>query len=102
LYHARPQRKEAYNQALGVEEMRQIVDVIDEAKDVFVDVRDDFKAIIYTFEDKENKEKINKIVVDINHVVKKFGKTNAIITMGKINKVDIEKSLKDGVFAKIE
>ncbi len=102
LYHARPQRKEAYNQALGVEEMRQIVDVIDEAKDVFVDVRDDFKAIIYTFEDKEDKEKINKIVVDINHVVKKFGKTNAIITMGKINKVDIEKSLKDGVFAKIE
>lgn len=82
--------------------MRQIVDVIDREKDIFVDVREDFKAIIYIFEDVEDKDKINKIVVDINHVVKKFGKTNAIITMGKVERKDFFGWVKGGEYKKID
>ncbi|MCI5633307.1 MAG: hypothetical protein MR325_06785, partial [Helicobacter sp.] len=46
----------------------------------------DKDSLIYFFEDKEDKTKMNKIVVTPNYKIKRFGKTNAIVTLSKIDK----------------
>lgn len=82
LLHASPTRKATYNQALRIEEFREIVNVLEEEKEVYWDK----DSLIYFFEDKEDKTKINKIVVTPNYKIKRFGKTNAIVTLSKIDK----------------
>lgn len=82
LLHASPKRKAIYNQALRVEEFREIVNVLEEEKEVYWDK----DSLIYFFEDKEDKTKMNKIVVTPNYKIKRFGKTNAIVTLSKIDK----------------
>lgn len=82
LLHASPKRKAIYNQALRVEEFREIVNVLEEEKEVYWDK----DSLIYFFDDLKDSTKINKIVVTPNYKVKLFGKTNAIVTLSKINK----------------
>ncbi|MBE0491122.1 MAG: hypothetical protein IBX44_02600 [Sulfurospirillum sp.] len=89
LLHSRPQRKENYNQALRVEEMKQVAHVLDEAKDVYIDTEKE--NIIFAFEDIQDNTKINKIVVEPNYKVKKFGITNAILTFSKVLKEGFSK-----------
>ena len=84
LLHASPKRKAIYNQALRVEEFREIVNVLEEEKEVYWDK----DSLIYFFEDKEDKTKMNKIIVTPNYKIKRFGKTNAIVTLGKVNTED--------------
>jgi len=89
LLHASPERKENYNQALRTEEIKSLVSVIDEAKEVYIDT--DKKNIVYVFKDNKNKDKINKIVIGVNRHVKKFGKMNATLTFAKVDKSDVKK-----------
>lgn len=90
LMHAAPTRKAKYAQALRIEEYRKIVDVILEAKSAYIDTTK--KNIIYTFDDIQDKTKLNKIVIHPNRTVKKFHdengnkQTNATITLSKIKK----------------
>lgn len=90
LLHARPERKNGYGHAFRVEEIRQIVDVIDEARDVYVDTKETHENIIFTFEDVKDETKINIIAVDIRKTVKKFGKINSVLTLDKGTLEDFE------------
>lgn len=83
LLHASPKRKASYNQALSVDEIKQIVKVLDEAKEVYWDNANN--SLLYFFEDKKDASRINKIVITPDYKLKKFGKTNAIVTLGKID-----------------
>lgn len=84
LLHASPKRKDKYNQGLRVEEIKEIVKVLEEAKEVYWDTKE--KSLIYFFDDKQDTSKVNKIIIRPNYNLKKFGKTNAVITLGKVNK----------------
>lgn len=86
LLHANPTRKANYNQALSVDEIKQIVKVLDEAKEVYWDKKEE--SLVYFFDDIKNSKKINKIIIRPDYKLKKFGKTNAVITLGKVNKND--------------
>ena len=90
ILHIRPSRKKAYNQALSIDEIRQIPNVLYKAKNVSFDVNEG--NLVYWFDDKENADKINKIIVNLNYVLKKFRTTNYMVTIGKVDKVE---SLKD-------
>jgi len=102
LLHASPDRKEVYGQALRVEEMRQIVDVIDKAEDVYIDTSSNHQNIIYAFEDTKDKTKINLIPVEILKKIKKFGKDCFIITFDKQNMSDFEAKIKGNVIKKVK
>ncbi len=85
IQHIRPERKETYNQTLRVDEMKQIVDILDDINTpILVDTKN--KNIIFLFDDVKNEEKINKIVIHLNYELKKFGLTNYMVTVGKVNK----------------
>lgn len=84
LLHAAPKRKANYNQALRVEEIKQIVKVLDEAKEVYWDNKEE--SLVYFFDDLKNNQKVNKIIIRPDFKLKKFGKTNAVITLGKVDK----------------
>lgn len=89
ILHIRPERKGAYSQDLRIDEIRQIVKVLnDKNTPVSLDISDN--AIIFWFDDNIDKTKINKIVVDLNYNLKKFGVTNYMVTAGKINKQDMK------------
>ncbi|EAK9856957.1 hypothetical protein XK07_02265 [Campylobacter lari] len=84
LLHASPKRKANYNQALSVDEIKQIVKVLDEAKEVYWDKKEE--SLVYFFDDMKNSKKVNKIIIRPDYKLKKFGKTNAVITLGKVDK----------------
>ncbi|EAI5447358.1 minor capsid protein [Campylobacter coli] len=84
LLHASPKRKASYNQALSVDEIKQIVKVLDEAKEVYWDTKEE--SLVYFFDDLKNSKKVNKIIIRPDYKLKKFGKTNAVITLGKVEK----------------
>ncbi|MFY4766648.1 phage minor head protein [Campylobacter sp. GB48] len=84
LLHASPKRKANYNQALSVDEIKQIVKVLDEAKEVYWDKKEE--SLVYFFDDIKNSKKVNKIIIRPDYKLKKFGKTNAVITLGKVDK----------------
>ena len=88
LLHASPKRKESYNQALRVEEIRQIVSVIEEAKEVYADTNK--KNIVFVFDDNKNEDKVNKIIIDVNKKVKKFGKINTTVTFSKVDRANTQ------------
>lgn len=92
LLHASPKRKASYNQALSVDEIKQIVKVLDEAKEVYWDNKE--KSLVYFFDDLKNSKKVNKIIIRVDYKLKKFGKTNAVITLGKVDK-DTKESSKE-------
>ncbi|HEH4642517.1 TPA: minor capsid protein [Campylobacter jejuni] len=84
LLHASPKRKASYNQALSADEIKQIVKVLDEAKEVYWDTKEE--SLVYFFDDLKNSKKVNKIIIRPDYKLKKFGKTNAVITLGKVEK----------------
>ncbi|EAK0373056.1 hypothetical protein YO71_03670 [Campylobacter jejuni] len=86
LLHASPKRKASYNQALSVDEIKQIVKVLDEAKEVYWDNANN--SLLYFFKDKKDASRINKIVITPDYKLKKFGKTNAIVTLGKVEAIN--------------
>ena len=105
LLHSSPERKDdKYKnpKALRDEEMRQIVEVIEEAKEVYIDLRENHQNIMYVFPDAEDKNKVNKIIVDIDRKVKKFKKTNAVITLDKGDFLELEKDKKNGDLKSVE
>ncbi|PZT47113.1 hypothetical protein B6S12_10805, partial [Helicobacter valdiviensis] len=71
-------------QGLRVEEIKEIVKVLEEAKEVYWDSANN--SLLYFFEDKKDSSKVNKIIIRPDYNLKKFGKTNAIITLGKVDK----------------
>jgi len=104
LLHASPKRKDSYKnkKALSVEELKELVDVLQEAKEVYIDLHPKHQNIIFVFEDKNNKDKINKIIININHKVKKFDKTNAVVTLDKGNKIELNKNIKNGTYIRVK
>lgn len=97
LLHASPARKAAYNQALRIEEFREITNVLDNAESVYWSEKE--QSLLYFFDDKEYDNKVNKIVVRPEHKIKKFnGKTNVIVTLGKVDK----KTSIDGTWEKVK
>ncbi|EJQ1425618.1 phage minor head protein [Campylobacter jejuni] len=86
LLHASPKRKASYNQALSADEIKQIVKVLDKAKEVYWDNANN--SLLYFFEDKKDASRINKIVITPDYKLKKFGKTNAIVALGKVEAIN--------------
>ncbi len=85
VLHIKPERKGEYGQDLRIDEIKRIVDVLNyEKTPVSMDTKN--KNIIFWFDDEKDKDKINKIVVDLNYKLKKFGITNYMVTVGKIEK----------------
>ncbi|HDV7508725.1 TPA: minor capsid protein [Campylobacter jejuni] len=82
LLHAAPKRKASYNQALSIDEIKRIVKVLDEAKEVYWDSVNN--SLLYFFDDLKDNQKVNKIIIRPDFKLKKFGKTNAVITLGKV------------------
>ena len=95
LLHASPAWK--YNQSLRIEEFREITNVLDNAESVYRSANE--QSLLYFFDDKEYDNKVNKIVVRPEHKIKKFnGKTNVIVTLGKVDK----KTSIDGTWEKVK
>ena len=67
----------------------------DENTPVSIDI--DKKNIIFWFDDEKDAKKINKIVVDLNYNLKKFGVANYMVTASKVDKT----SKDDANFVKI-
>ena len=88
MLHIREERKGAYGQALRIEEILKIPEVLQRAESVSYE--EDRKRrehyIIFWFDDNANEKMINKLVVNLNRKIKKFGVSNYTVTMGKINK----------------
>lgn len=61
-----------------------MVKILDEAKEVYWDNNN--QSLLYFFDDLQDSSKVNKIVIRPNYNLKKFGKTNAVITLGKVDK----------------
>jgi len=88
ILHIRAERKAKYGQALRIEEIRQIVKVLNNKKTkMSIDTKG--KALIFWFEDEKDKTKVNKIVVDLNYKIKKFGVSNYMTTIGKTTKENL-------------
>lgn len=78
--HIRPDRKGSYDQALRVEEYREIPKVMREATFVLIDKR--IKNFQIIFDDKENISKINKLVFNKDEL------GNYVVTIGKVDRRD--------------
>ncbi len=87
ILHIREDRKSIYGQDLRIEEIRQIVKVLDD-KNTPVSIDTKNKNIIFWFDDEKDSSKINKVVIDLNYKLKKFGLTNYMVSAGKVNKAD--------------
>ena len=44
------------------------------------------ESLVYFFDDLKDNQKVNKIIIRPDFKLKKFGKTNAVITLGKVDK----------------
>lgn len=98
LMHAAPKRKEAYGQALRVEEMHQIVEVIEEEERVYFDADPKHGNIVYLFADAQDEEMSNLVIVHMDRVVKKFEKSNSIVTLAKVNRKEVKKRVKSKIY----
>ncbi len=90
LRHIREERKGAYGQALRIEEILKIPEVLQRAEDVVFDTEN--KNVIFWFSDGGDEDKINKVVIHLNYKIKKFGTENYTITVGKIGRVERERA----------
>ncbi|WP_314300467.1 phage minor head protein [Campylobacter showae] len=87
ILHIRPERKGQYGQDLRIEEIKKIVKILaDDKTPVSVDTVN--KNIVFWFEDGKDASKINKIVIDLNYKLKKFGLTNYMATASKVDKTN--------------
>lgn len=85
-------RKESYNQHVSKEERERIIDILD-SKDIrlFIDTEEKHKNIFFVIDDINDKNKIIKIPIMINHKIKKFGMTNFLVTMSRMDKEELLK-----------
>lgn len=44
--------------------------------------------LVYWFDDKDDGKFINKIAINLNYMLKKFGVTNYMVTLDKVSKKD--------------
>ena len=102
LSHAAPKRKEGYDHALRIEEMREIVSVLDNENNAYTDLRKKHKNILFIFEDKKDGSKINLIPIEISKIIKKFKQSNYVITLDKNDKKTIEDLIEKGEIKKIK
>ena len=87
ILHIRPERKRQYGQDLRIEEIKKIVKILaDDKTPVSVDTVN--KNIVFWFEDEKDASKMNKIVIDLNYKLKKFGLTNYMATASKVDKTN--------------
>ncbi len=100
LSHARPERKDKYNHSFRVEEMREIVDILDDDNNAYIDTK--HNNLVYIFEDKEDSSKINYIPIELDKKIKKFEKDNYVITLDKNKKVQFEDDLEKKRFIKVK
>ena len=96
ILHVRPERKGEYGQALSVDEMKHIPQVLLQAKSVSVD--QEKQNLIYWFDDKKDGNLINRISIDLNYRLKKFGATNYMVTIAKIER----KNMNEAIYKKIK
>ena len=87
ILHIRPERKGQYGQDLRIDEIKKIVKILaDDKTPVSADTVN--KNIVFWFEDEKDASKINKIVIDLNYKLKKFGLTNYMATASKVDKTN--------------
>ena len=102
LLHASPKRKAPYDHAFRVDEMKQIVSVLNDETNVYADLRERHKNIIFVFNDSKDKTKINLIPIEISKIIHKFKQSNYVITLDKVDIDDFEKALIGGELVKIK
>lgn len=90
MTHFSPKRKDKYNQALRIDEIKEIPQILAD-KNTLKTVDTQKKNLIFWFNDKKDKTKINKIIVQPNYKLKTKIK-NLIITLGKISKENINEA----------
>ena len=101
LIHASPKRKSAYEHAFRVEEIRQIVKILDDQNNAYVDTRDDKNNIVFIFKDEKDDTKLNLIPIEISKTHKKFKIKNYLLTLDKANKGDIVGLIRNGSIKKV-
>ncbi|CZE48201.1 hypothetical protein [Campylobacter geochelonis] len=102
LSHASPKRKDAYGHSFKVEEMREIVNVLNNEENAYIDLRDGHNNILFIFEDKKDKTKLNLIPIEVIKKHKKFKDDNFIITLDKVDKEGLEAEIKGNRITKVK
>ena len=88
ILHFSPERKNKYDQALRIDEIKELVKILDKTKRYFFDKKSK-KDILIFWDDEQDKSKINKAVITLDYTIKKFGISNLIVTLGKIDRKDL-------------
>lgn len=101
LIHASPKRKSTYEHAFRVEEIGQIVKILDDQSNAYVDTRDDKNNIVFIFKDEKDDTKLNLIPIEITKTHKKFKTKNYLLTLDKVNKGDIVGLIRNGSIKKV-
>ncbi|QKF64571.1 phage minor head protein [Campylobacter corcagiensis] len=102
LYHARPERKGEYNHDFSIDEMRQIVKILSDESKIYVDLRDNHNNIVFIFDDVKDAKRLNLIPIEMIKTHKKFKDDNYIITLDKVDKIDIENWIKGKKIVKLK
>lgn len=95
LSHASPKRKDAYGHAFRVDEIKEIVEILSDENNAYIDLRSNHKNILFIFNDKQDPSKINLIPIEISKILHKFKQSNYVITLDKTEKSEIEKEIKN-------
>ena len=101
LIHGSAKRKRVYVDAFRVEEIRQIVKILDDQNNAYVDTRDDKNNIVFIFKDEKDDTKLNLIPIEISKTHKKFKIKNYLLTLDKANKGDIVGLIRNGSIKKV-
>lgn len=102
LTHASPKRKEAYNHAFRVDEIRHIPTILADESRAYVDLRNKKENILFAFEDENDKSRINLIPIEISKTHKKFKQSNYVITLDKFFKQEFITLVKNGEIKKVK
>lgn len=100
LTHSDPKRKGKYGHAFKIEEIRQIVDVLDNIDNAYIDIK--HNNLIFIFDDVDDINKVNYIPVELIRKIKKFDTENYIITLDKRNRKNFEADLKGNILMKVK
>ena len=102
LTHASPKRKQAYQHAFRVEEMKRIVEVLQDEDKAYVDLREGKNNIVFIFDDEADETRLNLIPIEVSKTHKKFKVKNYVITLDKNIKEDILGAIKGGEIKKLK
>lgn len=102
LTHAAPKRKETYNHALRVEEIRKIPQILADDSKAYVDLRSGKDNLLFVFEDKKDSSRVNLIPIEVDKIHKKFKQSNYVITLDKFFKKELITLIKKGEIVKIK